>query len=192
MPDGTHLSNLAGDINEWPVYMTIRNLSSKIRQMPSTHSVIMVALLLIPIKNCNIPQKRLDEQRQTIREVLNKVLRWLLQPLTFKQYPSARSGYYNVLCADGNFRRCKPVLAAWLQIAQSMATYIISSGMSVLGASIQTTNLEIMCILTSNTPSGITTYIEHSAMPTPRQLMRNSRRAMFTEDSTCFDIFPVL
>ena len=114
MSDGTHLSNFAGDKKEWPVYMTIGNLSSKIRQTPSTHSVVMVALLPIPIKNRNIPQKRLDEQRQTNREVLNEVLRRVLQPLTFKQHPSAESRYYNVLCADGNFRRCKPVLAAWL------------------------------------------------------------------------------
>jgi len=61
--DGTHLSNFAGDKKEWPVYMTIGNLSSKIRQMPSTDSIVMVALLPIPIKNRNIPQKRLDECR---------------------------------------------------------------------------------------------------------------------------------
>ena len=79
-----------------------------------------------------------------------------------------------------------------LQIVQSIATYIISSGMSVFGASVQRTNLEIMSLLTSNTPGGITTYIERSAMPTPRQPMPNSRHAMFTEDSMCFDIFPVL
>jgi len=79
-----------------------------------------------------------------------------------------------------------------LQIAQSIVTYIITSDMSVFGASVQRTNLEIMCILTSNTPGGITTYIERSAMPTPRQPMPNCRRAMFTEDSTCFDTFPVL
>jgi len=92
MSDGTHLSNFAGDKKEWPVYMTIGNLSSKIRQMPSTHSVLMVALLPIPIKNRNIPQKRLDEQRQTNREVLNEVLRRVLHPLTFKQNSSAESG----------------------------------------------------------------------------------------------------
>jgi hypothetical protein len=114
MSDRTHLSNFAGDKKEWPVYMTIGNLSSKIHQMPSAHTVVMVALLLIPIKNRNIPQKRLDEQRQTNREVLNEVHRLVLQPLTFKLNPSAESGYYNVLCPDGNFRRCKPVLAAWL------------------------------------------------------------------------------
>jgi hypothetical protein len=114
MSDGIHLSNFSGDKKEWPVYMTFGYLSSKIHQMPSTHSVVIVALLLIVIKNCNIPQKRLDGQRQTNREVLNEVLRRVLHPLTFKQYPSAKSGYYNILCADGNFRRCKPVLAAWL------------------------------------------------------------------------------
>jgi len=114
MSDGTHLSNFAGDKKEWPVYMTNGHLSSKIRQMPSTHSVVMVPLLPILIKNRNISQKRLDEQRQTNREVLNEVLWRVLHPLTFKQNPSAESGYYNVLCSDGNFRRCKPVLAAWL------------------------------------------------------------------------------
>jgi len=114
MSDGTHLSNFAGNKLKWPVYMTIGNLSSKIGHMPSTHTVVMVALLPIPIKHCNIPQKRLDEQRQTNREVLNEVLWRVLQPLTFKQNPNAESRYYNILCADGNFRCCKPVLAAWL------------------------------------------------------------------------------
>jgi hypothetical protein len=74
----------------------------------------MVALLRIPITNCNIPQTWLDEQWQTTRGVLNEVLRRILQPLTFKHNPSAESGYSNGLCADGNFGHCKPVLAAWL------------------------------------------------------------------------------
>jgi len=114
MSDGRHLSNFAGDKNQWPVYMTIGNLSSKIRQMASAHTIVMVALLPIPIKNCNLPQKRLDELRQTNGEVLNEVLRRVPQLLTFEQNPNAESGYYNVLCADGNFRRCKPVVAEWL------------------------------------------------------------------------------
>jgi len=94
--------------------MTIGNLSSKICQMPSTHSVVMVALLPISIKNRNIPRKRRNVQRQTNRDVLNEVLWQVLQPLTFKQHPSAECVYYNILCADGNFRRCTPVLPAWL------------------------------------------------------------------------------
>jgi len=114
MSNRTHLSNFAGDKKEWPVYMTFGNLSSKIRQMPTTHSVVMVALLPIAIKNRNNPQMQLHEQRQTNREVLNYILRWVLQPLTFQQHLSVESGYYNVLCADGNFSHYKPVLAAWL------------------------------------------------------------------------------
>jgi len=64
--------------------------------------------------------------------------------------------------------------------------------MSVFGASVQRTNLEILSLLTSNTPTGITNYIECSAMQTPRQPMPKSRRAKFTEDSTCSNIFRVL
>jgi hypothetical protein len=56
----------------------------------------MVALLPVPIKNRNIPQKRLDAQWQTHREVLNEVLQWLRQALTFKYNSSTKSGYYNV------------------------------------------------------------------------------------------------
>jgi len=78
-----------------------------------------------------------------------------------------------------------------MQIALSIVTYIISSGMSLFGASVQRTNVEIMSLRTSNTPSGITTYTECSAMPTPRQPMLNSHRTMLTNDSMCFDIFPL-
>ena len=77
-------------------------------------SFVMRALLPIPIKNRNIPQKGLVEQRQTNLEVQNKVLRRVLQPVTFEQNSSTESGYYNHLCADGDFRRCQPVVAAWL------------------------------------------------------------------------------
>ena len=92
MSDGTHLSNFAADKKESPVYMTIGNLSSKFHQMPSMHTLVMVALLPIPDNNSNIAQKRLDDRRETNREVLNEVLQWVLQPLTFEQNPNAESG----------------------------------------------------------------------------------------------------
>ena len=82
--------------------------------MPSSQSVVPVALLWILIKNRTIPQKGPDEQWQRNREVLNEVLRWVLHPLACTHSPSAESRYYNVLCADRNFRSCKPVLAARL------------------------------------------------------------------------------
>jgi len=113
MSDGTRLSNFAGNKTEWAVYMTIGSPSTKIRQMSSMHSVVMVALLAIPIKNRYVPQKWLDEQRQTNRAVLTEVLPWVLQPLTIKHNPSTESGYYDVPCTDGNFRCCTLVITAW-------------------------------------------------------------------------------
>jgi hypothetical protein len=65
------------------------------------------------------------------------------------------------------------------------------SSMSDFSASVQRTNLDIMSRQTGNTPSGITTFLECSVMPTLRQPMKNSCRDMFTEDSTCIDKFPV-
>jgi hypothetical protein len=76
--------------------------------------IVMITLLPTAIKNRNIPQKRLDEQWETHREVLNEVVRRILQRLTCQQHPIDKSGYYNVHCADGNFRHFKPVIAAWL------------------------------------------------------------------------------
>ena len=46
--------------------------------------------------------------------MLNEVLLHALRPLIFQQNPNAESRYFQGLCADGNFRRCKPVLAASL------------------------------------------------------------------------------
>jgi len=74
MSNGTHLSNFASDMEQWPGYMTIGNLSSEIRQIPSMHSVAMVALPLIPINYHKTPLLWLDEQWGTNREVLNKIL----------------------------------------------------------------------------------------------------------------------
>jgi hypothetical protein len=107
MSNGKHLWNIAGDKKAWPVSMKIENLLPEISQTASMRSVKMVPLILIMIKNRNIPQKRLDEQRQTNQEVLNGVLQRVLQALTSKQHPSTQSGYYNVLCVDRNFRCCK-------------------------------------------------------------------------------------
>jgi len=109
-----HISRILLVTRQSVRYMTVGNRSSKICQRPWPHSVVMVAVLPRPIKNRNIPNKWLDQQRQPSQELLNEVVWWVLDPLTFKQNPSAESGYYKVLCADGNFRHCKPVLAACL------------------------------------------------------------------------------
>jgi len=72
----------------------------------------MVTSLPNPIKNRRILQMQLDEQRHPNSEVLNDVLQQVLQCLIFKFNPSTKSRHYNILWADGNFRHCKPVIAA--------------------------------------------------------------------------------
>jgi hypothetical protein len=47
MSNGTHLSNIPGHLKDWPVYMTMGNLYSKVHQMPSIHPIVRVALLAI-------------------------------------------------------------------------------------------------------------------------------------------------
>src|SRR6266404_6248603 len=108
MSDATHLSNYAGDKKEWPIYMTIGNLSSGLRQKPTAHSVVMVALLPIPPKHRHESKSRRDEQNATNRNVLQEVLHRALEPLCFPDQVSDEHGYYNVLCADRHYRRCKP------------------------------------------------------------------------------------
>jgi hypothetical protein len=87
----------------------------KIRPIPSTYSAVMATVLQIPNKNCNIPQTWLNKQRQINRELLNGILRPVLQPLTFRQYSSSKTRWLHILCADGNFRHCKSAFAVWLQ-----------------------------------------------------------------------------
>jgi hypothetical protein len=106
MSDITHLSNFAADKTECPVYMTFGNQCSRIHKIPSKVNVVMVAVLPIPIKIRIIPQTQHDEQRQTNQEVLNEVLQWVLKSRTGTQNSGAKSGYYTVLSADGNFMRC--------------------------------------------------------------------------------------
>jgi hypothetical protein len=74
MSRGTHFSNFPDNMTEWPVYMTVGNLSWMIDQIPSRRSVVTVALLLIPITNHNIAQKQLNEQQKLNPEVLKEVL----------------------------------------------------------------------------------------------------------------------
>jgi len=57
MSNSTHLVNFPCDKKEWPWYMTIGIVSSKICQLPEMAGVVIVALLSIPIKNSNIPPK---------------------------------------------------------------------------------------------------------------------------------------
>jgi hypothetical protein len=109
MSDATHLTNFAGDGKAWPVYMTIGNLSAAVRVALSIKSVLLIALLPVPIKLRDIPKARREFQREHNRLVHQHVLRHLLVPLE-----QAEGGVLTVRCADGHIRRCHATVAAWL------------------------------------------------------------------------------
>ena len=48
--DQTHLTNFSEDMKLWPLYMSIGNIKSTVRNKPTTNAWIPVALLPIPSK----------------------------------------------------------------------------------------------------------------------------------------------
>ena len=66
LSDSTHLTAFVGDTKIWPVYMTIGNLSSVIRMKPTTHSVVMIAVL--PGKAKYSAQSGISKQKQATWE----------------------------------------------------------------------------------------------------------------------------
>jgi len=188
--DGTHLWNFPGDKDVRPEYMTIGNLSSKIRQIATMHRIVMVALLPILTKNSNIRLKQLDEHLQSNWQVWNESSSGYSRQLPLNIIPAPRAGITKFPVQEATPDIANMFQQHGLQIAVSIVTYIIPSGMFVFGMIVQRKHMAIMSLQTGNTPTGITTHMERSVMPIPGQPMQNSRLAMFTKDSTCFDIFP--
>jgi len=44
--DAAHLANFSGNGKVWPLYMTIGNIKSSIRNKPTSHAWVPVAILL--------------------------------------------------------------------------------------------------------------------------------------------------
>ena len=109
MSDATHLTNFSGDKKAWPVYMTVGNLSASARMAPAMHSVLLVALLPIPIKMRDISASLYNAQKEHNRMVLQYVLRHFLSPLM-----DADKRVFYAKCADGHFRHCVASPAAWI------------------------------------------------------------------------------
>ncbi|RPB06970.1 hypothetical protein P167DRAFT_496468, partial [Morchella conica CCBAS932] len=74
---GTYLTNFSGDKKAWPVYLTIGNITSEIRNKPSNFAFILMALLPVPRKL----GVRANEQRRENQMALHKVLGEILEGL---------------------------------------------------------------------------------------------------------------
>ena len=73
--DQTHLTNFSGDKKLWPLYMTIGNITSNIRNRPSMHAWVLLALLAIPPKQiAKLGGYSLEEQELDALQATHDVL----------------------------------------------------------------------------------------------------------------------
>jgi hypothetical protein len=95
--DTTHLTNFSGGKKAWPVYLTIGNIKSTMRNKPTSAAVIILALLPVPAST------------QEDRDVIHRILSRILEPLN--QY--SLCGIL-LQCSDNLDRRCFLRVAAWI------------------------------------------------------------------------------
>ncbi|KAF8245713.1 hypothetical protein K440DRAFT_554784, partial [Wilcoxina mikolae CBS 423.85] len=108
--DGTHLTNFSGDTKAWPIYMRIRNLSAVARMKYTTHNMLFLALLPIPVEMCDVSLNRRNVQREHNRVIAyQESMATMLRPLE----ELTKSGI-KVLYADGRTRHAYPRIASFL------------------------------------------------------------------------------
>jgi hypothetical protein len=95
--DATHLTQFSGGKKAWPIYITIGNILSSVRNKPSSCAIMLLALL--PISASVVAN----------RAVIHRILTRILSPLN--QYSS--SGLW-VTCADLLDRICYPRVVGWI------------------------------------------------------------------------------
>jgi len=109
LSDQTDLTNFSGDKKACPVYMTIGNILSWIRNSPAKMPILLLALLPVPPKFTGESACANEAQRQTNVDTLQAVFDLILAPLQ----PVAQEGMA-MDCADDKTRLCFPILSAWI------------------------------------------------------------------------------
>lgn len=94
-----------------PVYITIGNLPSRVRNSPSTYAVHLLALLPIPPKKKDHPEAFQKRMRIDADDKIQQILSKILEPL---RNPYLTTNGWSIACSDNTIRRCYPVLATWL------------------------------------------------------------------------------
>ncbi|KAG0632570.1 hypothetical protein HOY80DRAFT_863978, partial [Tuber brumale] len=104
--DVTFLTNFSGDKKAWPIYLTIGNILSKMRNKSSKHASVLLALLPVPPKMLRVASR---DSRQ--RLVNNEILCELIEAICTPIGEVAEVGI-EIECADHKVRQCFPHLAA--------------------------------------------------------------------------------
>ena len=108
--DTMHLTNFSGDGKVWPLYMSIGNIRSSIRNKPTSHAWVPVAILPNAPKHIKkVPGWSEEKQEHEAMQVLHDLLKFVLRPLS----NSALDGH-NIKCGDEVVRRCYFRVAGWL------------------------------------------------------------------------------
>lgn len=105
--DKTQLTVLAGDKVAWPVYLSIGNISSKVRNTPSRKAWLLFAYL--PAINFVEGANHSQRNSTLIYRLFHQCMEFLLRPLVM-------AGRNGILWSDskGDERRCFPLLAAYI------------------------------------------------------------------------------
>lgn len=93
----------------WPVYLSIGNLSSNIRNKPSLGGYTIIGFIPVPPKIAKLKDKEAEAYRDFKVRMLQEVICSILNG-----FYSEDNATFTAFCADGNFRRCFPKLVGWM------------------------------------------------------------------------------
>ncbi len=126
------LTEPATDMAQWPVYLTIGNLSHKIRRSQIRLGGMIVGLILIHKRDSfNVKMEIYHKTTGVIIKCKSKchVLRKVIR-LNVTELEKAAIESLLMMCADGNMRQCHPIIAGMsVDYKEQMVITGIKSGM---------------------------------------------------------------
>ena len=100
-----NLINFSGAKKVWPVYITIGNLPSTIRNRPGSMAILLLRLLPIPLKLA-----KSSKANKLLRLIKADILNGVFKRIFVPSNGAAQEGIM-IHCADGQIWRCFPILS---------------------------------------------------------------------------------
>ncbi|KAF8435537.1 hypothetical protein BGX38DRAFT_1100220 [Terfezia claveryi] len=109
--DQTCLTNFSGDKKLWPIFMSVGNIPSAIRNKPSSQAWILIGLLPVgPKRTKSLIGFSVRNQEHDSLETQHRLIERILAPLV----RMFEAGGSEIVCGDENVRRCIPIVSTWL------------------------------------------------------------------------------